>query len=88
MNAHDGWLGVNVSHNERDGRLHGLAGGVAWSGQTLEAEDSKMSPARGEIRFGNLLHAFERHIAIIDSLNGEEIHALSLHGSRICVRLP
>ena len=57
VDADDGGSGVDVSHDEGNGGLTGLAGGIAGGGEALEAEDAEVAPAGGEVGIGDLLNA-------------------------------
>jgi len=67
MNADDRGLGVDIAHDEGDRALDGLAVRLAGLGETFEAENAEVPPARGEVGVGNLRDTNQRHNKIIDS---------------------
>jgi hypothetical protein len=58
----DDWgICVDVPHDEGDGAFDGFARGVAGDWDAFEAEDAEVSPAGGEVGFGNFGDAGYRH---------------------------
>jgi len=55
---------LDVAHDEGYGRFEGLAGRVSGDRDALEAEDAEVSPAGGEVGFGNLGDTGERHTSL------------------------
>ncbi len=67
---------MNVAHDQCDQAFHFVSVSIRWRGlvagprrrqMALEAENAEMSPAGGEIRLGNLLHAVKSHNSILQS---------------------
>ena len=63
---------MNVAHHQRDKPLGILARPFAVftararrRQHALKAHDAEFSPARGKLRFGDLLYAFKCHVSIL-----------------------
>jgi hypothetical protein len=62
---------VNIAHHQSHQFLDlaiaraRLVAGARRGKPAFKAKDAEVSPAGGEIRFGNLLHAFKSHASIL-----------------------